>query len=126
VRLLLDTNALLWTLAEPERLASHAAEKIADESNEVFVSVVSAWEIGVKRAKRRLEAPEDLTSMLAEKRFDALPVTMPHALAVEALPHHHHDPFDRMLVAQARVENLVLVTSDREMRHYPIALMQAT
>jgi PIN domain nuclease of toxin-antitoxin system len=126
VRLLLDTNALFWTLVEPQRLSSHAASEIEDESNEVFVSVVSAWEIGVKRAKGRLAMPMDLGSMLAKKRLEPLAVLLPHALAVESLPHWHHDPFDRLLIAQAQVENLVIVTSDRAMRHYPIALMRAT
>lgn len=126
MRLLLDTNALFWALVEPKRLSTHAAGEIEDESNEVFVSVVSAWEIGVKRAKGKLEMPSDLGPMLEETNFGILPVTLPHALAVESLPHRHHDPFDRILVAQAQLENLVLVTSDREMRRYPIAVLPAT
>lgn len=125
MRLLLDTNALFWTLIEPKRLSSEAASAIEDESNEVYVSVVSAWEIGVKRAKGRLEMPMALGPMLAETRFEALSVTLDHALAVESLPHRHHDPFDRLLVAQAQLENLVLVTSDREIRRYPIAVLPA-
>jgi len=126
VRLLLDTNALIWTLANPKRLADHAADQIRDESNTVFVSVVSTWEIGVKRAKGKLELPDNLESMLSEKKFDPLPVTQRHALAIEALPHQHHDPFDRMLVAQAQVEGLTIVTSDRTMRRYPVATLPAT
>jgi PIN domain nuclease of toxin-antitoxin system len=125
VRFLLDTNALFWTLVEPKRLSSSAADAIEDESNEVFASVVSAWEIGVKRAKGKLEMPSALGPMLAETRFEALPVALPHALAIESLPHRHHDPFDRMLIAQAKVEELTLVTSDREMRHYPISVLPA-
>lgn len=125
VKLLLDTNALFWTLIEPKRLSRRAASTIEDESNDVFVSVVSAWEIGVKRAKGKLDMPSALGPMLSETRFEVLPVTLAHALAVEALPHRHHDPFDRILVAQAQVENLVMVTSDREMRRYPIAVMPA-
>ena len=123
--MLLDTNALIWTFADPNRLSDHAAGEIQDASNRVFVSVVSAWEIGVKRAKGRLKLPGNMESMLAEKRFEPLPVTLRHALAVEALPHHHHDPFDRMLVAQAQVEGLTMVTSDREMRNYPVATLSA-
>lgn len=125
MRLLLDTNALIWTLADPDRLSDHAADKIQDESNAVFVSVVSAWEIGVKRAKRKLELPGNLESMIAEKKFDPLPLKLGHALAVELLPHRHHDPFDRMLVAQAQVEDLTIVTSDRTMRRYPVATLPA-
>jgi PIN domain nuclease of toxin-antitoxin system len=125
VKLLLDTNALIWTLGDPKRLSNHAADQIQDESNRVFVSVVSAWEIGVKRAKRKLDLPDNLESMMIEKRFDPLPLTLSHALAVESLPHHHHDPFDRMIIAQAQIEGLTLVTSDREMRHYQVTLLPA-
>ncbi len=125
MRLLLDTNALFWSLVEPERLSRHATDEIEDRSNDVFISVVSAWEIGVKRAKGKLEMPAALGPMLEQKSFEVLPVTLPHALAVESLPPHHHDPFDRILVAQAQIEKLTLVTSDREMRHYPISLLPA-
>jgi PIN domain nuclease of toxin-antitoxin system len=125
LRLLLDTNALYWSLVEPKQLSSSTADALEDESNDVYVSAVSAWELGVKRAKGKLEMPIDLGAMLVETRFEALAITLSHALAVEALPSHHHDPFDRLLVAQAQIENLVLVTSDREMRRYPIAVMPA-
>lgn len=125
MRLLLDTNALIWTFGNPTRLSSHAADEIRDEENTVFVSVVSAWEIGVKRAKGKLELPGNLGSMIVEKKFDPLPLTLRHALAVESLPHQHHDPFDRMLVAQAQTDGLTLVTSDREMQRYPVAVMPA-
>ena len=123
--LLLDTNALIWAFAEPSRLSDHAANEIRDTSNRVFVSVVSAWEIGVKRAKRKLDLPGNLESMMSEKKFEPLPMNMRHALAIESLPYHHHDPFDRMLVAQAQVEGFTLVTSDREMRRYQVALLPA-
>ncbi len=125
MRILLDTNALIWAFSNPERLSNYAAEKIRDRSNEVLVSVVSIWEIGVKRAKRRLDMPGDLEEMIAEKEFTALPLALRHSLAVESLPPHHHDPFVRMLVAQAQVEGLILVTSDREMHNYPISVLPA-
>ncbi len=125
MRLLLDTNALIWSLARPTRLSDYAAEEIRDRSNDVLVSIVSIWEIGVKRAKRKLDMPGDLEAMVAEKEFDPLPLALSHALAIEALPHWHHDPFDRMLVAQAQVEGLTLVTSDREMQNYPISVLPA-
>jgi PIN domain nuclease of toxin-antitoxin system len=125
VRLLLDTNALIWTLAYPARLSSQASSEIEDRTNEVFVSVVSVWEIGVKKAKGKLDFPGDLEAKLGQKEFKALPLTLRHGLAIELLPHQHHDPFDRMLVAQAQVEKLTLVTSDRAMRRYPIAVLPA-
>jgi PIN domain nuclease of toxin-antitoxin system len=125
VRLLLDTNVLIWALAYPTRLSPQATGEIADRANEVLVSVVSVWEIGVKKAKGKLDFRGNLESMLAQKEFEALPLTLRHGLAIEALPHQHHDPFDRMLVAQAQVERLTLVTSDRMMRRYAIAVMPA-
>ncbi len=125
MKLLLDTNALIWAFSDPERLSGQVVDAIRDESNQVFVSVVSAWEIGVKRAKGKLRLPGNLGAMIAAKRFEPLPLTMPHGLAVESLPHEHHDPFDRMLVAQAQVDGLTLVTSNRMMRRYPIAVLSA-
>ena len=125
MRLLLDTNALLWALTDPDRLAPRAAEAIRDPDNDVFASVVNAWEIGVKRAIGRLRGHLDLEPMLDQHDFKVLPVTMAHALAIESLPPRHHDPFDRMLIAQTQVENLVLVTADRKMRHYAIAVLPA-
>ena len=125
MRLLLDTNALLWALSDPDRLAKSAAEAIREPTNEVFASVVNAWEIGVKRAKGRLRGELDLERMLDRHDFKVLPVTMAHALAVESLPPQHHDPFDRMLIAQTQVEGLVLVTSDQKMLRYEIAVLPA-
>ena len=125
MRLLLDTNALLWALSDPDRLAKSAAEAIREPTNEVFASVVNAWEIGVKRAKGRLRGELDLEPMLDLHDFKVLPVTMAHALAIESLPPQHHDPFDRMLIAQTQVEGLVLVSSDQKMLRYEIAVLPA-
>lgn len=125
LRLLLDTNVLLWLLTEPEHLSSNALEAIENSANAVYVSVVGVWEISIKAAKGKLQTPPDLEMALKQQRFDTLPVTLQHVLAVESLPDHHGDPFDRMLVAQAQAEGLTLVTSDRAMRRYPIAVMPA-
>ena len=126
MKLLLDTHALLWALIAPRRLSPTAADAIEDGANEVFVSVVSAWEIEIKRAKGKLAVSVPLRDALAEQRFRTLPVTLPYALAVESLPRRHRDPFDRMLIAQARLEGMTLVTSDREVRHYPVATLPAS
>jgi PIN domain nuclease of toxin-antitoxin system len=126
LRLLLDTNALVWTLLGRRRLSPAAVEAIEDPANEVFVSVVSAWEIEIKMAKGKLPMPEPLGEALVEQRFESLPVTLRHVLAVEALPRHHRDPFDRMLIAQAQLERMTLVSADRKMRDYPVSLMSAT
>jgi PIN domain nuclease of toxin-antitoxin system len=123
--LLLDTNALLWSLLEKKRLSPSAVDAIGDKANDVFVSVVSVWEIEIKRAKGRLHVPLEIEPTLTAQRFRSLPITLRHAQAVESLPHHHRDPFDRMLVVQAQLEGMTLVTSDRAMRRYPIATMPA-
>jgi PIN domain nuclease of toxin-antitoxin system len=125
LRLLLDTNALIWSLTAPHRLSSRAAEAIRTETNDVYVSAISAWEIAMKRSHGRLEVPDDLDSQFDEKRFKRLSVEMRHSHAIRFLPHHHGDPFDRMLIAQAQVEGLTIVTSDRQMRRYQVALLPA-
>lgn len=125
MRLLLDTNALIWTLIRPGRLSKAAAAAIREPESTVFVSAVSAWELGVIQAKRRLKFPDDLEAQMDEHGFRPLAVSVPHALAVESLPKIHGDPFDRMLVAQAQMEGLTIVTSDRVMRRYPVAVLPA-
>jgi PIN domain nuclease of toxin-antitoxin system len=126
LKLLLDTHALLWALLAPDRLSPTAVDAIEDGANEVFVSVVSAWEIEVKRAKGKLPVAVPLSEALSEQRFKTLPVTLPYVFAVESLPRRHRDPFDRMLIVQAQLEEMTLVTSDREVRHYPVATLPAS
>jgi PIN domain nuclease of toxin-antitoxin system len=125
LRLLLDTHALVWTLLEQKRLSPVAIDAIEDSANDVFISVVSAWEIEIKLAKGKLPMPGSLGDALSEQRFESLPVTLPHVLAVESLPRHHRDPFDRMLIAQAQLDGMTLVTCDREVRRYPVATLPA-
>ncbi len=125
VKLLLDTNALIWLLSEPERLSATALARIEDRANAVYVSVVSVWEMRIKASRGRLQFPPHLEQALEEQHFETMPVSLQHALAVESLPDHHRDPFDRMLVCQAHLDDLTLVTSDRTMRRYPIAVLPA-
>jgi PIN domain nuclease of toxin-antitoxin system len=124
VRLLLDTHALLWWLDDDPRLERSAAEAIA-QAEFVAVSAASAWEIGVKQAIGKLEGPDDLSTEIAANGFTELPVTVAHALTAGALPAHHADPFDRMLVAQARLEGLTLVSRDPRLAAYGIAHLRA-
>lgn len=126
MKLLLDTHVLVWTLLGHERLSATASAAIQDSANEVFVSVVSAWEVEIKAAKGKLSMLGPLGDALARQRFGSLPVTLRHVLAVESLPRHHRDPFDRMLIVQALLEGMTLVSSDRKMRDYPIALLPAS
>lgn len=126
MRLLLDTHAFLWAVTSPERLAPRARRAIENEVNEVHVSAASVWEIAIKARLGRLEEPgiDDLEHAIPEEierhAFQPLPVLVRHALRIASLLDVHRDPFDRLLVAQASVEDLVLVTSDAEMRKYPI------
>jgi PIN domain nuclease of toxin-antitoxin system len=101
-------------------------EAISDAEADVFVSAASAWEIAIKKQLGKLDAPDDLPEQLARHRFAALPVTIEHALAVGELPLHHRDPFDRMLVAQARLGNLTIVTDDPRIRGYGVACVEAS
>jgi PIN domain nuclease of toxin-antitoxin system len=124
VKLLLDTHALLWWLDADARLDQSAADAIAG-AEYVAVSAASAWEIGIKQAVGKLRGPDDLSAELATNGFTELPVTVAHALAAGALPPHHSDPFDRMLVAQSRLEGLTLVTRDDRLADYGIAHLRA-
>ncbi len=125
MRLLLDTHTFLWSLTEPQRLSEHARRALEDAQNEVFVSSVSAWEIAVKRAIGKLEAPNNLEVGLTEQGFTPLPLTFFHAEQAGTLPPIHGDPFDRMLVAQAQAEGLIIVTRDRHLSRYDVPTMSA-
>ena len=125
VRLLLDTHAVLWALAEPRRLSGPARMAVEDAQNEVFVSVVSGWEIAIKRALGKLQAPDDLEAWIGKQGFTPLLMTFHHAKLAGALPLHHGDPFDRMLIAQAQAEGLILVTRDADIPLYGVRTMTA-
>ena len=118
MKVLLDTHILLWWLSGDRSLPQSARHVIAKESNTVFVSAATAWEISIKKAIGKLSAPDDLESALFASQFEVLPITIPHALAAGLLPNHHDDPFDRMLVAQARHEGMRLLTHDSRLGLY--------
>ena len=124
-RLLLDTHTLLWAIQDDPRLDAEARRVIADRSNEVYVSSASVWEISIKRAQGRLEAPDNLAAATAQTEFVELPISNLHAELAGSLPLHHRDPFDRMLVAQAKVEDLVLVTRDPHIMSYDVQTLMA-
>lgn len=111
-RYLVDTHAALWWLADDKRLSPAAREAIADPVNEPLVSAASVWEIAIKRLLGKLQAPDDLPGILLEEGFGELAVTAGHTWAVQDLPLHHRDPFDRLLVAQATAEALPIITAD--------------
>ena len=127
MKLLLDTHIVLWTALEPERLSVQIRAAVEDSENDVYVSAVSAWEIAIKQAlgKLMLDRPAEhwLPEVLRKSGFDALDVSFASALRVRALPHHHRDPFDRLLVAQALEESLTLVTHDAQLAIYGVPLL---
>jgi PIN domain nuclease of toxin-antitoxin system len=118
LRLLLDTHVLLWWLANDSALSRTAADLVRDPGNVVFVSAVSHWEIWLKQSLGKLRVPEAFEQRLADESFESLPLTAEQAREVARLPWHHRDPFDRMLVAQAKTENLVLLTADTAVPPY--------
>jgi PIN domain nuclease of toxin-antitoxin system len=125
VRLLLDTHALLWAIADPDELAERARDAIRDGRNAVLVSAASVWEIAIKRAMGKLTVPEGLRAAVAAAAFEPLTISFEHAELAGSLPTHHHDPFDRMLIAQAQLESLTIVTRDARFARYEVHLLGA-
>lgn len=125
MNLLLDTHALIWWLDDPRMLEEAARAAIADGGNLVFVSAASAWEMRIKSATGKLHVPRDLGEQMRRERFEELPIRIAHTEALEELPMLHRDPFDRLLVAQAKAESLVLVTKDPKILLYGGKMIRA-
>jgi PIN domain nuclease of toxin-antitoxin system len=125
VRLLLDTHVVLWQAAGEDRLGPVAKRRLR-AAQELCFSVVSFAEIGVKASLGKLDVPSDLVERLGGMGLSVLGLTVAHALAVAELPLHHRDPFDRLLIAQARIEGLTLLSADRRIMAYDIAVADAT
>lgn len=125
MNLLLDTHVLLWWLSDDSTLSQEARDCVRDGGNTVYVSAASVWEISIKKSLGKLDAPDDLESAIRSGRFRELAISTAHALAAGALPMHHSDPFDRMLVAQAMLESLTFVTRDERIEAYPIPIIKA-
>ncbi len=126
MRLLLDTDIVLWWLSDNPLLPAAARGAISSPDNEVMVSAAAIWEIAIKKAVGRLEAPDDLLEVLTTSEFETLEITASHALLAGGLAPHHSDPFDRMMIAQARAENLTLVSVDERFPHYDVELLPLT
>lgn len=121
-RLLVDTHALLWWLTDDPALSSTARDSLADPANEPLVSAASVWEIAIKRSLGKLAAPDDLPDRITEEGFAWLPISAAHAWHVRELPQHHHDPFDRVLIAQALVERVPVITTDARFTEYGVGV----
>ena len=125
MRLLLDTHVFLWWLNDSPRLGKDAKVAIANQSSLVHVSAVTIWEIAIKAQLDRLDPGTDrIDQEIAANNFIELPISAHHALVAGNLPLHHNDPFDRMLAAQAQVENLVLVTHDKVFSAYGVSVLR--
>jgi len=125
VRVLLDTHVALWTFFDPALIGREATELLRDPETEIVASVVNVWEISIKRATGKLRTPDDFPARLRRWTQEMLAVNEAHAWRVGELPRHHLDPFDRLLVAQAQIENLPLITHDRQLARYDIRIVRA-
>jgi PIN domain nuclease of toxin-antitoxin system len=129
VKLLLDTQCWLWWFSQPERLSEEAIAQIADEANEVWFSVASVWEIGIKVAIGKLPLPEPIDDYISTRMIQlgarSLEITASHALQAASLPLIHKDPFDRMLIAQSQIEAMTLVSADSMFDRYDVSVIWA-
>jgi PIN domain nuclease of toxin-antitoxin system len=129
VRILLDTQCWLWMAAAPERLSSQARALVEPSDHELLLSAASAWEIAIKHALGKLTLPEPpsryVPSRLDSLRTTPLPIQHDHALRVASLPPHHRDPFDRLLVAQAQIEGIPILTADAVFAKYDVSVIAA-
>jgi len=119
-RFLLDTHVLLWWLADSEQLGSACRDIMSDQRNLIFISAASTWEISIKMSLGKLEAPQDIDSVVEDEGFRKLPISLYHGQLAGHLPALHRDPFDRMLIAQAQAEGLILVTADENIGRYQL------
>ena len=130
MRYLLDTEVWLWMQAQPERLGPNTRALIADEENELLLSAVSSWEIALKYRQGRIPLPDPPDRYVPDRMLvssvDGLPVEHSHALLVSRLDDHHRDPFDRMLVSQAMLDRIPIVSADRSLDAYEIEFIDAT
>ena len=126
MKLLLDTHTFLWWITDDPQLSAGARELIGDGKNTLFWSAASSWEVSIKYALGRMPLPEVpelfLPAEIEKNRIEALPIIDAHAFQVGRLPHHHRDPFDRMLVAQAQIESLALLSNDRQLSPYDVEI----
>ncbi len=117
---LLDSNALLWFRQENTRMPAPVLHMLQDPTKEVYYSVITPWELSIKQAKGKLSLPKHFFTSLPTLGFDCLPITEIHVETLRSLPTLHGDPFDRMLVAQAKTEHLTLITGDKQLAEYPV------
>jgi PIN domain nuclease of toxin-antitoxin system len=123
LRLLVDTNTLLWWRDGSPRLPTRITDQIRDPDNNIVISIISFWEIAIKKALGKLQFAEDFEEVMADEEFDLLTVTYAHLRLLGDLPQHHRDPFDRLLIAQALAERIPIVTADRAFAPYGVSIV---
>jgi PIN domain nuclease of toxin-antitoxin system len=127
MKLLLDTHTFLWVVEGSPNLSATAQAALADPANELFLSVASVWELAIKTGNKKLTLSDPLDVFVGKwtvtYQIALLPIDTPHALAVLGLPDHHRDPFDRMLIAQALVEGMTLVSGDAKFAPYAVPIL---
>jgi PIN domain nuclease of toxin-antitoxin system len=122
---LLDTHVILWWFTTPEKINIKAQNIIRDKSNNIFLSSVSFWEMAIKKSLGRLTLPHNLIEAVAAESFKTLPIMPEDGLGVADLPLLHSDPFDRLLIIQAKLNDLIIITKDSKISEYPVITMEA-
>jgi PIN domain nuclease of toxin-antitoxin system len=123
MRLLLDTHVVIWWYQEPKKIKNSTIALISDRNNSVFVSDVVIWEMVIKTSLGKLKTPENLYKEI-ENDFDAMPIKTNHIHGISSLEFIHHDPFDRLLIAQSVIENIPLITSDKQINRYDLQIIK--
>ncbi|MGE3320235.1 MAG: type II toxin-antitoxin system VapC family toxin [Candidatus Berkiella sp.] len=122
---LLDTHVILWWLTEPKNISTKARKIISDKEENIFISSASCWEMAIKKGVGRLKFPANLLEILTNEGFDIISISASESLSVADLPLIHHDPFDRMLIIQAKLNDMVLITRDETIMKYPVITLKA-
>lgn len=122
-RFIIDTHIFVWWMKKDNKLRKNIENIITDPQNFIFLSTICVWEMVIKKKIRRLRLPKDWKETVNSGRFEILPINLEHVLALETLPLYHKDPFDRMLIAQAQVENCTLITVDPRIKRYKISTL---
>ncbi len=121
---LIDTHIFIWWMENNKRLSKKLYDLLSNPQNQIFLSVVSIWEIVIKQSKNRLNISVDIEKGVKISGFSTLPIEVTHALKIQELPIYHNDPFDRMIIAQAQIENLTLITNDPKIKKYKVKIFK--
>jgi PIN domain nuclease of toxin-antitoxin system len=122
---LLDTHVVLWWLTEPKNIAVKARKIISDKVENIYISSASCWEMAIKKGVGRLKFPTNILEILTSEGFEIIPITANESLSVADLPLIHQDPFDRLLIVQAKLNDMVLITRDETIMQYPVITLKA-